>query len=144
MIRIKLPSLKSDAVKVEFETRDSKIGLFLRPYTGELDGKIDKKHTKADFVKDADTRQMVKVETVDRKAALDEKIDYLLYDVEGLEIIDEETGLVIPNTDLRAKKAIAFMDQPVGERPIFNFIMETCRELAFTTEEEKKTEIKNS
>lgn len=144
MLELTLPSEKTEGHWFDYKTRGETIRIKIRPISVELSGKIEKKHTKHEFVSDPATRKMAKVSVLDSDAALDEKINYVIETFEGVKIVDEATDAVIPNTDLRAKRALLLMKQPEGEQPIFDFVFETSRELTVSFKEEEEVDVKNS
>ena len=70
MLELTLPSEKTEGHWFEFKTRDKTIRIKIRPFSVELSEKMEKKHTKNEFVTDPATRKMVKVSVLNSELRL--------------------------------------------------------------------------
>lgn len=130
----------SEGVWVQFRIRGEKIELKIRPLSVETSTAIRKKHKKIDYVKDPQTKQMVKTEIINDDAILEDMIDHVLEDFKGIGIAPGEP---LPVTR-ENKKRVVFIPQAPGDQPILDFILEQANELAVLQKNEIEAEIKNS
>jgi hypothetical protein len=130
----------NDPVWFDFETRGAKIRLAIRPADAEFIQGIREKHKRTEYVKDPDTRRMVKVDTYREDKILDELTDHLIADFEG---IGDENGNPLPVT-LENKKRIMNIPPIAGEQSIVDFVFEKAKEIAVVAVDAVNNEIKNS
>ena len=144
MLKIRIPSEKSEGTWVDFTTRGQAISLLIRPVSVSTYQKVEKKHTNYEWVRDSETKKMVKVSEVNRDSFMEEIVDLMLIDFKGITVEDEK-GISISSNSSKAKRAlIENLYQPEGERPIINFLIDESRKLSNVIEEEQEEQIKNS
>lgn len=123
----------------EFKTRGAAIKLKLRPTDANVINDIRKRHKRTEFVRDPDTRKMVKVEVFDEEAITEDLIDHVLMEFEG---IGDETGRPLePTTE--NKRKIMNIPPASGEQLIVDFVFEKAREIAAVSRDEVESQIKN-
>jgi len=129
-----------EGVWITHKIRGQEIQLKIRPLTAEIGDAIRKKHKKIEYVRDPQTRQMIKTEVINQDAVFDDLVDHVLEDFKGIGIAPDQA---LPVTK-ENKKRVIFLPTLANEQPLWDFILEKANELAVIVQEDKEKEIKNS
>lgn len=129
----------TEGIWVRHKVRGTEIELKIRPFTNEDGERIRKKHKRPEYVRDNQTRQMVKIEIVADDEVFEEMLDYIIEDFKGIGYSETEPLPV----NKENKKKLALLPVGQGEQPLSEYIIEKAREFAVIADEEVQAEIKN-
>lgn len=124
---------------ISHKVRGVEIELKLRPFTAEIGDSIRKKHRRVEYVRDPQSRQMVKNEVIDDEAVFEDMLDFMIEDFKGIGYSESEPLAVTKEN----KKKIALLPASQGEQPLSDFIIEKAKEFAVIQADEIAAEIKN-
>lgn len=124
---------------IKHKVRGQEIELKLRPFTAEIGDSIRKKHRRSEYVRDPQSRQMVKNEVFDDEEIFEDMLDFIIEDFKGIGYSENEPLAVTKEN----KKKIALLPASQGEQPLSDFIIEKAKEFAVIQADEVAAEIKN-
>jgi hypothetical protein len=132
MLKVKRVTDGADPVRAVRNIRGEEIPFMLRPWDAEIAREIRKRHVKGFEWVTGDDGRRKKAEIIDDEAHFEGMLDYI---VAGFEGIGDEAGNPWPS-DLAHKKKVIQLAVERGEQPIWEWILETAKALAFVGAEE--------
>lgn len=129
----------TDGTWIKLTYRGADIELKIRPAMPDMIEKLNKKHTRFEFIKDPDSREMKKIKSLDNDAFIADMADYFLEDFKGIGFSKDEP---LPVTK-ENKVMVATLAPLPGEQPIWDFILQKVNELRTYAEAEETAQEKN-
>ena len=127
----------NEGIWIKHTFRGAEIKLKIRPADPDVFDEIRKRHTKKEYAVNPFTKQMEKLEATDNAAVMDDTIDYLLEDFEGVGEANDEGKAVAWPTDRDHKIRLCNVS-PLGNEPrLWEFILAKANEFRTITEQEK-------
>lgn len=125
-----------EGVWIKHIYRGAEIELKIRPADPEVADKLNKKYSKVEFVNDPNSRQMVKVKTLDNEPYVKDMADFIIEDFRGIGYSATE---LLPVT--KENKMLIVMLAPLkGEQSLWDFVIEKANELMTQADETEAEE----